>query len=82
MLMSAVSLSHIPFTEMIQRYTIPDDRWSVILAEVAFVTPYALLVLLCYAKAIAIIYSLPPITTFYAPRRFMGTGLAVGGMKG
>lgn len=154
----------IPFTEIIQLYAIPDDRWSVIAAEVTFATPYAILVLLYYARlvpaelddaaridgasvpqvylriylplmapalaaigtyallyawndyfyqdmllmsekhttvavaleqffddddspwnymmAIAIIYSLPPIATFYALRRFMATGLTAGSMKG
>jgi multiple sugar transport system permease protein len=158
------SILVIPLTEIIQLYAIPDDRWSVIAAEVTFATPYAILVLLYYAKlvpselddaaridgasvlqvyrriylplmapalaavgtyallyawndyfyqdmllmsekhstvavaleqffddddspwnymmAIAIIYSLPPIATFYALRRFMATGLTAGGMKG
>jgi multiple sugar transport system permease protein len=35
-----------------------------------------------YMMAIAIIYSLPPIATFYALRRFMASGLTAGGMKG
>lgn len=35
-----------------------------------------------YMMAIAILYSLPPIATFFALRRFMATGLAAGGMKG
>ena len=35
-----------------------------------------------YMMAIAILYSLPPIVTFYALRRFMATGLTAGGMKG
>lgn len=35
-----------------------------------------------YMMAIAILYSLPPIATFYALRRFMATGLTAGGMKG
>jgi len=35
-----------------------------------------------YMMAIAILYSLPPIATFYALRRFMATGLTAGGTKG
>jgi multiple sugar transport system permease protein len=158
------SILVIPCTEIIHLYAIPDDRWSVIVAEVTFATPYAILVLLYYAKlvpaelddaaridgasvaqvylriylplmapalaavgtyallyawndyfyqnmllmserhstvavaleqffddddspwnymmAIAVIYSLPPIATFYALRRFMATGLTTGSMKG
>jgi ABC-type glycerol-3-phosphate transport system permease component len=30
----------------------------------------------------AIIYSLPPIAIYFAPRRFMVAGLAMGGVKG
>jgi len=154
----------IPFTGFIHLYAIPDDRWSVIAAEVTFATPYAILVLLYYARlvpaqlddaaridgasvlqvylriyvplmapalaavgtyallyawndyvyqlmllgsekhstvavaleqffddddspwnymmAVAIIYSLPPIATFFVLRRFMATGLTAGGTKG
>ena len=35
-----------------------------------------------YMMAIAIIYSLPPIAIYFALRRFMVAGLAVGGVKG
>lgn len=154
----------IPFVRIMQIYGLSDNIWAVIAAEITFATPYAILVLLYYAKlipaelddaaridgasvvqiylriylplmapalaavgtyallyawndyfyqymlllsekhttvavaleqffddddapwnymmAIAIIYSLPPIATFYALRRFMATGLTAGGMKG
>ena len=154
----------IPFIRIMQIYGLSDNLWGVIAAEVTFATPYAILVLLYYAKlipaelddaaridgasvaqvylriylplmapalaavgtyallyawndyfyqymlllsqkhitvavaleqffddddapfnymmAIAIIYSLPPIATFYALRRFMASGLTAGGMKG
>ncbi|HET8995187.1 MAG TPA: carbohydrate ABC transporter permease [Acetobacteraceae bacterium] len=154
----------IPFIRIMQIYGLSDNLWAVIAAEITFATPYAILVLLYYAKlipaelddaaridgasvvqiyfriylplmapalaavgtyallyawndyfyqymllmsekhttvavaleqffddddapwnymmAIAIIYSLPPIATFYALRRFMATGLTAGGMKG
>jgi ABC-type glycerol-3-phosphate transport system permease component len=32
--------------------------------------------------AVAIVYSLPPIAGYYALRRFMVTGLTMGGVKG
>jgi multiple sugar transport system permease protein len=35
-----------------------------------------------YMMAIAILYSLPPIAIFYGLRRFMASGLTVGGLKG
>ena len=35
-----------------------------------------------YMMAIAIVYSLPPIAIYFALRRFMVEGLAVGGVKG
>ena len=35
-----------------------------------------------YMMAIAIVYSLPPIAIYFALRRFMVTGLAMGGVKG
>ncbi len=35
-----------------------------------------------YMMAIAVLYSLPPIATFYALRRFIATGLTAGGAKG
>jgi multiple sugar transport system permease protein len=35
-----------------------------------------------YMMAIAIIYSMPPIAVYYALRRYMVTGLALGGVKG
>jgi multiple sugar transport system permease protein len=154
----------IPFTKLVHLYALSDNFWSVIAAEVTFATPYAILVLLYYARlvpaelddaaridgasvvqvylriyiplmapalaavgtyallyawndyvyqlmllvsekhstvavaleqffddddspwnymmAVAIIYALPPIATFYALRRFMATGLTAGGMKG
>jgi multiple sugar transport system permease protein len=35
-----------------------------------------------YMMATAIVYSLPPIAIYFALRRFMVAGLAVGGVKG
>jgi multiple sugar transport system permease protein len=35
-----------------------------------------------YMMAIALVYSLPPIAIYFALRRFMVAGLAMGGMKG
>jgi multiple sugar transport system permease protein len=35
-----------------------------------------------YMMAIAIVYSLPPIAIYFALRRFMVAGLAMGGVKG
>jgi multiple sugar transport system permease protein len=35
-----------------------------------------------YMMAIAIVYSLPPIAIYFALRRFMIAGLAMGGVKG
>jgi len=35
-----------------------------------------------YMMAIAIVYSLPPIAIYFAMRRFMVAGLAMGGVKG
>jgi multiple sugar transport system permease protein len=35
-----------------------------------------------YMMAIAIVYSLPPIAIFYALRRYMASGLTMGGVKG
>jgi multiple sugar transport system permease protein len=35
-----------------------------------------------YMMAIAIVYSLPPIVVYFALRRFMVAGLAMGGVKG
>jgi multiple sugar transport system permease protein len=35
-----------------------------------------------YMMAIAILYSLPPITIFYALRRYMAAGFTAGGIKG
>jgi multiple sugar transport system permease protein len=46
------SILVIRFTEIIQLYAIPDDRWAVIVAEVTFATPYAILVLLYYARLV------------------------------
>jgi len=154
----------IPFIRIMHIYGLTDNLWAVIAAEVAFATPYAILVLQYYAKlipselddaaridgasaaqlylriylplmapalaavgtyallfawndyfyqymllmserhttvamaleqffddddapwnymmAIAILYSLPPIAIFYGLRRFMASGLTVGGVKG
>lgn len=159
-----VSVLIIPFIHIMHIYGLSDSLWAVIAAEVTFATPYAILVLLYYAKlipaelddaaridgasvvqlylriylplmapalaavgtyallyawndyfyqymlllsqkhitvavaleqffddddapfnymmAIAIIYALPPIATFYALRRFMASGLTAGGLKG
>ena len=35
-----------------------------------------------YMMATAIVYSLPPIATYYALRRYMVAGLTMGGVKG
>ena len=154
----------IPFVHTMHRYGLTDSLWSVIAAEVAFATPYAILILHQYGKlipleldesakvdgatpwqiyrriylplmapalvavgvyalllawneylyqyllvlsmdsatvavvinqffnsdeapwnymmAIAIVYSLPPIVIYFALRRFMVAGLAMGGVKG
>ena len=154
----------IPFLRLMHIYGLMDNPWAVIAAEVTFATPYAILVLLYYARliptelddaaridgasavqlyrhvyvplmapalaavgtyallfawndylyqymllaserhttvamaleqffddddapwnymmAIAILYSLPPVAIFYALRRFMARGLAMGAVKG
>ena len=154
----------IPFVHIMHKYGLIDSLWSVIAAEVAFATPYAILILHQYGQlipleldesakidgatpwqiyrriylplmapalvavgvyalllawneylyqyllvlsmdsatvavvinqffnsdeapwnymmAIAIVYSLPPIAIYFALRRFMVAGLAVGGVKG
>lgn len=154
----------IPFIRIMQAYGLSDNLWAVVAAEVTFATPYAVLVLLYYARlvprelddaaridgasvpqiylriylplmapalaavgtyallyawndyfyqymllmsekhttvavaleqffddddapwnymmAISILYSLPPIATFYGLRRFMASGLTAGGTKG
>lgn len=154
----------IPFLRIMHIYGLTDNLWAVIAAEVAFATPYAILVLQHYAKlipselddaaridgasamqvylriymplmapalaavgtyallfawndyfyqymlllsekhttvamaleqffddddapwnymmAIAILYSLPPIAIFYGLRRFMASGLTLGGVRG
>lgn len=154
----------IPFVHIMHKYGLSDSLWAVIAAQVAFATPYAILILHQYGKlipmeldesakidgasplqvylriyvplmapalvavgvyalllawneylyqylllsstrnmtvavminqffdsdeapwnymmAIAIIYSLPPITVYFALRRFMVAGLTFGGMKG
>ncbi len=154
----------IPFVHVMHKYGMTDSLWSVIAAQVAFATPYAILILHQYGKlipleldesakidgatpwqiyrriyvplmapalvavgvyalllawneylyqyllvlsmdsatvavvinqffnsdeapwnymmAIALVYSLPPIAIYFALRRFMVAGLAMGGMKG
>ena len=154
----------IPFVHVMHKYGLTDSLWSVIAAQVAFATPYAILILHQYGKlipleldesakidgatpwqiyrriyvplmapalvavgvyalllawneylyqyllvlsmdsatvavvinqffnsdeapwnymmAIAIVYSLPPIAIYFALRRYMVAGLAVGGVKG
>ena len=154
----------IPFVHIMHKYGLTDSLWSVIASQVAFATPYAILILHQYGKlipleldesakvdgatpwqiyqriyvplmapalvavgvyalllawneylyqyllvlsmdsatvavvinqffnsdeapwnymmAIAIVYSLPPIAIYFALRRFMVAGLAVGGVKG
>jgi multiple sugar transport system permease protein len=42
----------IPFTFMMHSFGLPDDRLAVIVAEVTFATPYAILVLLYYARLV------------------------------
>ena len=154
----------IPFVHIMHKYGLTDSLWSVIASQVAFATPYAILILHQYGKlipleldesakvdgatpwqiyrriyvplmapalvavgvyalllawneylyqyllvlsmdsatvavvinqffnsdeapwnymmAIAIVYSLPPIAIYFALRRFMVAGLAMGGVKG
>ena len=154
----------IPFVHIMHKYGLIDNLWSVIASQVAFATPYAILILHQYGKlipleldesakvdgatpwqiyrriyvplmapalvavgvyalllawneylyqyllvlsmdsatvavvinqffnsdeapwnymmAIAIVYSLPPIAIYFALRRFMVAGLAMGGVKG
>ena len=154
----------IPFTRLMHIYGLVDNLWSVIAAEVAFATPYAILIFHQYGKliplelddaarvdgaspfqvywriylplmapalaavatyalllawneylyqylllssrrsmtvavaidqffdsdeapwnymmAVALVYSLPPIAVYYALRRYMVAGLAMGGVKG
>jgi len=154
----------IPFVHVMHKYGLTDSLWSVIAAQVAFATPYAILILHQYGKlipleldesakvdgaspwqiywriymplmapalvavgvyalllawneylfqyllvlsmdsatvavvinqffnsdeapwnymmAIAIVYSLPPIAIYFALRRYMVSGLAMGGVKG
>ena len=154
----------IPFVHIMHKYGLIDSLWSVIASQVAFATPYAILILHQYGKlipleldesakvdgatpwqiyrriyvplmapalvavgvyalllawneylyqyllvlsmdsatvavvinqffnsdeapwnymmAIAIVYSLPPIAIYFALRRFMVAGLAMGGVKG
>lgn len=154
----------IPFYRILHQYRLMDNPWSVILAEVAFATPYAILVLqhagklipieldeaaridgasawkvylkiymplmapalaavgtyallfawndylyqymfltsnrhatlavgleqifddddspYNYMMAMALVYSIPPIAIFYALRRYMASGLTMGGVKG
>jgi multiple sugar transport system permease protein len=35
-----------------------------------------------YMMATAVIYALPPVAIYYAARRYMAAGLAMGGVKG
>ncbi len=154
----------IPFYRVMNQYGLMDNPWSVILAEVAFATPYAILVLqqagklipieldeaaridgasvrqvylkiyvplmapalaavgtyallfawndylyqymfltsshhatlavglenifddddspYNYMMAMSVVYSIPPIAIFYALRRYMASGLTLGGVKG
>ncbi len=46
------SLLVIPFTHLMRVYGLTDNLWSVIAAEVAFATPYAILILHQYGKLI------------------------------